>query len=147
MRLENDLLKSYYSHPRSTKHLRNQAYTKKNKNYSIFRSLSYDSQISSNESSSNDKFSHFHDKKVHFLTTNSRKGKYNLISLTRNLKKSTFPVTVAISPVRENICPVMEQRKFPVRELYLSLVRVASKAGKKHQDESNDQEDKKDKAK
>ena len=81
------------------------------------------------------------------MTTNSRKGKYNLISLTRNLKKSTFPVTVAISQVRENICPVMEQRKFPVRELYLSLVRVASKAGKKYQDESNDQEDKKDKAK
>ena len=66
------------------------------------------------------------------MTTNSRKGKYNLISLTRNLKKSTFPVTVAISQVRENICPVMEQRKFPVRELYLSLVRVASKAGKKY---------------
>ena len=56
-------------------------------------------------------------------------------------------MTLAISPVRENICPVMKQRKFPVRELYLSLVRVASKAGKKHQGKSNDQEDKKDKAK
>ena len=42
----------------------------------IFCSPSYDSQISSNESSSDDRSSHFHDKKVRFLTGNSRKGKY-----------------------------------------------------------------------
>ena len=49
------------------------------------------------------------------------------------------------SPVRESISPVREQRKSPVRELSLSPVRedhspvrVASKTGKKQQDESND---------
>ena len=54
------------------------------------------------------------------------------------------------SPVRENISPVREQRKSPVRKLSLSQVRkdhcpvrVTSKAGKKRQGESNDQEKKK----
>ena len=54
------------------------------------------------------------------------------------------------SPVRENISPVREQRKSPVRELSLSLikedhfpVRVTSKTGKKRQGESNDQEERK----
>ena len=55
-----------------------------------------------------------------------------------------------ISPVRENISPVSEQLKSPVRELSLSPVRedqspvtVASKTGKKQQGESNDLEKRK----
>ena len=54
------------------------------------------------------------------------------------------------SPVRENISPVREQCKSPVRELSLSPVRedhspvrVTLKAGKKRQCESNDQEKRK----
>ena len=54
------------------------------------------------------------------------------------------------SPVRENISPVREQRKSPVRELSLSPVRedhspvrVTLKTGKKRQGESNDQEKRK----
>ena len=54
------------------------------------------------------------------------------------------------SPVRENISPVREQCKSPVRELSLSPVkkdhspvRVTLKAGKKRQDESNDQKKRK----
>ena len=54
------------------------------------------------------------------------------------------------SPVRENISPVREQRKSPVRELPLSPVkedqsslRMTSKTGEKRQDESNDSEKRK----
>ena len=49
------------------------------------------------------------------------------------------------SPVRENVSPVSEQRKFPVRELSLfhvrkdqSPLRVTSKTGTKRQGGSND---------
>ena len=50
--LENDLTKSYHSHSQSTTRLRSQAYTKKTKHCSNICSSSYDSQISSYESSS-----------------------------------------------------------------------------------------------
>ena len=66
MRLENDLPKSYHNYSQSTDRLRSQAYTKENKNYSNFGSLFYDSQISSYESSLDEKYSHFHDIKVFF---------------------------------------------------------------------------------
>ena len=75
--LENDLPKSCHSHSQSIKHLRSQAYTKKIKNYSNFHS-SFDSQISSYESSSDEEYSHiFFEKKVHLLTANNRKHKCN----------------------------------------------------------------------
>ena len=76
LRLENDLPKCYHSHSQSIKRLRSRAYTKKTRNYSNI-CFPYDSQISSYESSSADKEYSHHDKKVHFLTTNIRKGKYN----------------------------------------------------------------------
>ena len=143
LRLENDLPKCYHSHSQSTKRLRSQAYTKKIKTYSNIRFLSYHSQISSYESSSDEEYGHVHDKKVHFLTTDSRKGKYN----SHQSHKKHKPVKGTTSPVGENISPVTEQRKSPMRELSLSPVRedhspvrVTSKAGKKQQGESNDQE-------
>ena len=77
---ENGLPKSYHSHSQSTKRLRSQAYTKKIKYCSNICSSSYDSQMPSNESSSDEEYNHFHDKRVHFLATNSRKGKYSSIS-------------------------------------------------------------------
>ena len=110
LRLENDLSKSYHSHSQSTKRLRSQGYTKKTKNSNI-SSPSYDSQVSSHESSSDEEFSYFYDKKVHFLTTNSRKGKYNSYQSHKKHKKSTSPVKGPKSPVTENISPVREQRK------------------------------------
>ena len=64
LRLENDLPKSYHSHSQSTTCLRSQAHTKKTKNYSNIRSPAYDSQISSYECSSEEEYSHFHNKKV-----------------------------------------------------------------------------------
>ena len=76
LRLENHLPKCYHSHSQNTKRLRSQAYTKETKKYSNICSPSYDSQMSSYESLSDEEYRHFHDKKVHFLTTNSRKGKY-----------------------------------------------------------------------
>ena len=54
------------------------------------------------------------------------------------------------SPVRENISPVRQQRKSPVRELSLSPVRedqsplrLTSKTSKKHHGEGNDSEKRK----
>ena len=94
-----------------------------------------------------EEYRHFHDKEVHFLTSNSRKGKYNSHQSHKKHKKSTSPAKGPTSPVRENISPVRETHKSPVRELSLSPVRehhspvrVTSKAGKKRQGESNDQE-------
>ena len=154
LRLENDLPNCYHSHSQSTKCLRTQAYSKKIKNYSNICSPSYDSQISSYESSSHEEYRHFHDKRVHFLTSNSRKGKYLGKYLShqshKKHKKSTSPMKGPTSAVRGNISPVREQRKSPVRELSLSPVRedhspvrVILKAGKKRQGESNDQEKRK----
>ena len=77
LRLENDLPKCYHSHSQSTKRLRSQVYSKKTKNYSNICFPSCDSLISSYESSSDEEYKNFHDKRVHFLTSNSRKGKYN----------------------------------------------------------------------
>ena len=74
--LENDLAKSCHSHSQSRKRLR------KNKNYSIFCPPSYDYQISSNESSSDDKCSHFHDKKYIFRLRTAKKLSTTLISPT-----------------------------------------------------------------
>ena len=112
--LENNLPKSYHSHSQSTKRLRSQSYTKKTKYCSNVCSPSYHSQISSYESSSDGEYNHFHDKRVHFLTTNSRKGKYNSHQSHRKHKKLTSPVKGPTSPMRENISPVREQRKSPV---------------------------------
>ena len=100
-----------------------QAYTMKIKNYSNICSPSYDSQISSNESSSDEEYSHFHDKKGHFLTTNIRKGKYNSHQSHQRYKTLTSPVKRPTSPMRENISSVKKQRKSPVRELSLSPVK------------------------
>ena len=57
-----------------------------------------------------------------------------------------MPIKGPTTPVRENIFPVMEQHKYPVRELSLSPVRenqspmrVTSETGKK-QGKSNDSE-------
>ena len=122
LRLENDLPRCYHSHSQRKKRLRSQAYTKKTKNYANILSPSYDSQISSYESSSDEEYSH-HDKKLHFLTRNSRKGKYNCHESHKKHKKSTSPVKGPTSPARENMSPVREQRKSPVRELSLSPVR------------------------
>ena len=79
-------------------------------------------------------------KKVRFLTTNNRKGKYNSHQSDKKHKKLTTPVKGPTSPVRENISPVREQHKSPVRELSLSPVRedhspvrVTLKTGKKQQ--------------
>ena len=102
-RLENDLRKCYRSHSQSIKRLKSQAYTKKIKIYLNSCSPFYDSQISSYESSSDEEYRHFHDKKVHFLATNSRKGKYNSHQSHKKHKKSTSPVKGPTSPVRENI--------------------------------------------
>ena len=99
--LENNLPKSYHSHSQSTKSLRSQAYTKKTKYCSNICSPSYDSQISLFESSSDEEYNHFHDKRVHFLTTNSRKGKYNSHQSLRKHKKLTPPVKGPTSPMRE----------------------------------------------
>ena len=150
LRLENDLPNCYHSHSQSTKRLRTKAYSKKTKNYSNICSPSYDFQISAYESSSDKEYRHFHDKRVHFLTSNSRKGKCLSHQSHKKHKKSTSPVKGPTSPVRENISPVREQCKSPVRELSLSPVRedhspvrVTLKAGKKQQGESNDQEKRK----
>ena len=99
--LENGLLKSYDSHSQRTKRLRSQVYTKKTKYCSNICSPSYDSQISSYESSSDEEYNHFHDKRVHFLTTNSRKGKHNSHQSLRKHKKLTPPVKGPTSPMRE----------------------------------------------
>ena len=123
LRLENDLPKCYHSRSQSTKRLRSQAYSKKIKNYSNIYSPSFDSQISLYESSSDMEYRLFHDKRVHFLTSKSRKGKYNSHQSHKKHKKSTTPVKGPTSPVRENISSVREQRKSPVRELSLSPVR------------------------
>ena len=72
--LKNDPPKSYHSHSHDTKRLRIQAYTKNTKYCSNICSPSDDSQMSSSESSSDEEYKHLHDKRVHFLTTNSRKG-------------------------------------------------------------------------
>ena len=151
--LENDLPKSYHSHSQITKRLRSQVYTKKTKCCSSISSPSYDSQISSYESSSDEEYNHFHDKRVHFLTTNSKKGKHNSHQSHKKHKNLTYPVKAPTSPVRENISPLREQSKSPVRELFFSPVRedqspvrVTSKTGKKRQGESNNSE-KKDKTK
>ena len=101
--LKNDLPMSYHSHSQSTKRLRSQAYTKKTKYCSNICSPSYDSQISSYESSSDEEHNHFHHKRVHFLTTNSTKGKYNSHQSHKKYKKLTSPVKGPTSPVRENI--------------------------------------------
>ena len=83
---------------------------------------------------------------MHFLTRNSRKGKYNSHQSLKKNKKSTSSVKGPTSPVRENISPVRGRRKSQVMiELFLSPVRkdqfpvrVISKASKKvTQDESN----------
>ena len=137
---ENGLPKSYHSHSQSTKHLRSQAYTKKIKYCSNICSSSYDSQMPSNESSSDEEYNHFHDKRVHFLATNSRKGKYS--SISQETQKINIPVKGPTSPVGENISSV--------RELSLSLVRegqspvsVTSKTGMKQQGENNHSEKRK----
>ena len=142
LRLENDLQNCYHSHSQSTKRLRTQAYSKKTKNYSNICSPSYDSQISAYKSSSDEEYRHFHDKRVHLLTSHSRKGKYLSHQSHKKHKKSTSPVKGPTSPVRENVSPVREQCKSPVREDH-SPVRVTLKAGKKRQGESNDQEKRK----
>ena len=105
---------------------------------------------SSDESSSDEEYKHFYEKRVHFLTTNNRKGKCNSHQSHKKHKKLTSPVKGPTSPVRENISPVREQRKSPVRELPLSpvredqsSVRVTSKTGEKRQDDSNDSEKRK----
>ena len=139
LRLENDLPKSYHGYSQSTKCLRSQGYTKKTKYYSNICSPSYDSQISSYESSSDEEYKHFHDKRVHFLTTNSRKGKYNSHQSHKKHKKLTSSFKGPTSPVKQNISPVSEQRKSPAREDQ-SPVRVTSKVGKKRHGESNDSE-------
>ena len=139
LRLGNDLPKSYHGHSQGTKCLRSQDYTKKTKYCSNIYSPSYDSQISSNESSSDEEYKYFHDKRVHFLTTNSRKGKYNSHQSHKKHKKLTSSLKGPTSPVKENISPVSEQRKSPVREDQ-SPVRVTSKVGKKRHGESNDSE-------
>ena len=143
--LNNDLPKSYHSHSQSTKRLRSQVYTKKTKYCSNICSPSCDSQISSYESSSDEEYNHFHDKRVHFLTTNSRKGKYNSHQFPKKHKKLTSLVKGPTSRMRENISLVREQRKSPVRKLSFSPVRedqspvkLTSKTGKKRQGESND---------
>ena len=106
LRLENDLPKCYFSHSQSTKRLRSQAYTKNTKIYSNICSPSYDSQISLYESSSDEEYRHFHGKKVHILTTNSRKDKYNSHQPHKKHKKSTSTVKGPTSPVRENISQI-----------------------------------------
>ena len=145
--LHNDLPKSYHSHSQSTKRLRSQLYTKKTNYCSNICSPSYDSQISSYESSSDEEYNHFHDKRVHFLTTNRRKGKYNSHQSPKKHKKLTSLVKGPPSPMGENISLVREQRKFPVRKLSLredqSPVKLTSKTGKKRQGESNDSEKRK----
>ena len=138
LKLGNDVPKSYHSHLQNTKYLRrSQAYTKKAKNYSNICILSHDSPISSNESLSDEEYSQFQDKRVHFLTTSSRKGKYNSDQSHKKHKKLTSPVKGPTFPVRENISPVREQRKSPVKEDQFPL-RVTCKIGKKQQGESND---------
>ena len=74
------------------------------------------------------------------------------MSTTQSHKKHnklTSPVKAPTSPLRENLSPVREQRKSPVRELPLSPVRedqspvrVTSKTGKKQQGESNNSDKK-----
>ena len=86
MRLENDLPKSYHKYSQSTESLRSQAYTKENKNYSNFGSPCYDSQISSSESSLDEKYSHFHDIKVFLRSQTAGKVSTTLITPTRNIK-------------------------------------------------------------
>ena len=98
LKLENDLPKSYHSHSQSTKRLRSQAYTKKTKCCSNICSPSYDSQIPSYESSSDEEYNHFYEERVHFLTPNSRKGKYNSHQSHKKHKKLTYPVKGPTSP-------------------------------------------------
>ena len=130
--LENGLLKSYDSHSQRTKRLRSQVYTKKTKYCSNICSPSYDSQISSYESSSEEEYNYFQ-------TINSRKGKYNSHQSHKKHKKLTSPMKGTTSPVKENISPMREQCKSPVREGQ-SPVRLTPKTGKKRQVESNDSE-------
>ena len=91
--------------------------------------------------------SHFAGKKVHFLTTKSRKGKCISHQFHKNHKKSTSSVKGPTSLMRENISPVREQQKSPVRELSQSPVRenqsLVSKTSKKRPGETNDQEKRK----
>ena len=101
--LGNDLPERYHRYSQSAKRLRSQAYTKKTKNYSNICSPSYDSQIFLNESSWDEEYSHLQDKRVHFLTTNSRKGKYNSRQPHKKHKKLTSPGREPTSPVTENI--------------------------------------------
>ena len=122
LKSEKDLPKSYHSHSQSTKCLKSQAYTEKTKYYSNILPPSYDSQISSYYSSSDKEYSHFHDKKVDFMSTNRRKGKYNSHQSHKKHKKLTSPVKGPKSPVKENTSPVREQPTSPVRELPLSPV-------------------------
>ena len=77
-------------------------------------------------------------KHIFWLQTAEKVNKTHL-NPTRNIKKSTSPVKKPTPPVRENISPVRELSLSPVREDH-SPVRVTSKAGKKQQGESNDQE-------
>ena len=91
LKLENDLPKSYHSHSQSTNRLRSQAYTKKTKYCSNICSPSYDSQISSYESSSEEEYNYFQ-------TINSRKGKYNSHQSHKKHKKLTYPVKGPTSP-------------------------------------------------
>ena len=114
----------------------------KTKNHSNICSSSYDSEISLHEFSSDEEYSHFHNKKVHFQTTSSRKSKYNSHQSHKKHKKSTSLVKGPTSPMRQNISPVREQCKSPVREDQ-SPVKVTTKTDKKQQGESNDQEKRK----
>ena len=104
LKLQNDLPKCYHSHSQSTKGLRSQAYSKKTQNYLNICSPSYDSQISSYEFSSDEEYRHFHDKREHFMTSNSRKGKYLSHQSHKKHKKSTSPVKgTYISSERKHI--------------------------------------------
>ena len=91
----------------------------------------------------------FMTKKNIFWLQTAEKVSTTLINPTRNIK-SQHPQLTSTSPVRENIFLVREQRKSLLRELSLSTVRqdhspvrMTSKAGKKRQDESNEQKKRK----
>ena len=79
-----------------------------------------------------------------FWLQTAEKVSTTLINLTRNIKSYlTSPLKGPTSPARENIFPVREQCKSPMRELSHSPVRedqspvkVTSKTGKKRQGES-----------
>ena len=57
-----------------------------------------------------EKYSHLHDRKVHFLTTKNRKGKYRSRQSIKKHKKSISLVTEPPSSVAEYMSPVREQR-------------------------------------